>query len=287
MLFGNSLNLKFDKRGLIPAIIQHAETKKVLMYVFMNKEAIKKTKKTGELWLYHRHLKKTWKKGNRTGNTMRVEDMILHHDRNVLLVQVIPKGPACHTGNETCFYENLSKKIRKETEEVAADADDGLEMLRKLFGGEGEIEIGGEKESEDLSEVLQEIEEETEEGVEEVSAAENVPGAAAEKTVIQEEGETPRPQFWQKPDFLESYYKKLGSSKKTLEKGGRKEAANRMIRDIGTATTGLAMAIASGDKRVLLKEGTELVHRLLLLLAMHDVPFEMIRKELEATVNEY
>ncbi len=106
MLFGSTSSLKYNDRNLIPAIIQDHENGRVLMYVYMNKDAVKRSRKSGDLWIYHRKKKKTWKKGNNSGRTIKVVDMFLHHDRNILLISGVPSGPACHTGNETCFYHS-------------------------------------------------------------------------------------------------------------------------------------------------------------------------------------
>lgn len=138
MIFGSKKTLKYNDKGLIPAVVQDANSMDVLMYVYMNHEALKKSRKTRDLWLYHRKEKKVWKKGSKSGRTMRIVDIITHHDRNILLIQVMTKGPACHTGNDTCFYGSYLNDKLSEVQAMEVDelAEDGLEKLRSLFDAE-------------------------------------------------------------------------------------------------------------------------------------------------------
>ncbi len=113
-------NLKFNEQGLIPAIIQDIKTKDVLMMAYMNKESLKKTLKTGNTWFYSRSRQKLWQKGETSGNIQLVKDIKYDCDNDSLLVSVEPKGPACHTGEKTCFHRELEKGVGKveEIEEV-------------------------------------------------------------------------------------------------------------------------------------------------------------------------
>jgi phosphoribosyl-ATP pyrophosphohydrolase/phosphoribosyl-AMP cyclohydrolase len=99
--------LKFDKKGLIPAIIQNAESGKVLMLGYINKESLKKTEQTGHVWFYSRSRQKLWEKGETSGNYLNVRAILKDCDEDTLLIQVDPVGPTCHTGAESCFYRNL------------------------------------------------------------------------------------------------------------------------------------------------------------------------------------
>lgn len=91
--------------GLIPAIIQDAETNKVLMLGFMNKEAYKKTKKEGKVTFYSRTKDRLWTKGEESGNFLYVKEILKDCDKDTVLIKVDPVGPACHTGDDTCFKE--------------------------------------------------------------------------------------------------------------------------------------------------------------------------------------
>ncbi|MDO8734504.1 MAG: phosphoribosyl-AMP cyclohydrolase [Elusimicrobiota bacterium] len=105
------LKLKFDKNGLIPAIIQDAKTKEVLMLAYMNAESVRRTLKTGKTWFYSRSRKKFWMKGEESGNVQKVKNIYVDCDADTLLVLVEPKGAACHTGYNSCFYRTEKGKI--------------------------------------------------------------------------------------------------------------------------------------------------------------------------------
>jgi phosphoribosyl-ATP pyrophosphohydrolase/phosphoribosyl-AMP cyclohydrolase len=101
-------NVKFDSQGLVPVIIQNAETKEVLTLAYANEEALTKTIETNETWLYSRSRSELWNKGATSGNTQKVTAVRLDCDGDSLIYEVIPNGPACHTGTESCFHEILS-----------------------------------------------------------------------------------------------------------------------------------------------------------------------------------
>ncbi|AVQ97928.1 bifunctional phosphoribosyl-AMP cyclohydrolase/phosphoribosyl-ATP pyrophosphatase [Oceanobacillus iheyensis] len=108
--------LSFDKNGLIPAIVQDAESAKVLTLAYMNEEAVMKTIQTGETWFYSRKRQSLWNKGETSGNKQKVKKIKFDCDADALLLHVMPVGPACHTGEETCFHNTLYEK-----EEVASE----------------------------------------------------------------------------------------------------------------------------------------------------------------------
>jgi phosphoribosyl-ATP pyrophosphohydrolase/phosphoribosyl-AMP cyclohydrolase len=99
--------LKFDKKGLIPAIIQNATSGKVLMLGYINKESLEKTLQTGHVWFYSRSRQELWEKGGTSGNYLNVRAILKDCDEDSLLIQVDPAGPTCHTGAESCFYRTL------------------------------------------------------------------------------------------------------------------------------------------------------------------------------------
>jgi len=92
--------------GLLPVIVQDYHTGKVLMHAFMNETAYKKTKKSGKVTFFSRSRQKLWTKGETSGNYLIAKDMILDCDQDTLLVKADPQGPACHTGQDTCFGEH-------------------------------------------------------------------------------------------------------------------------------------------------------------------------------------
>lgn len=99
--------LKWDEKGLIPAVIQDSRTKDVLMVAWMDEEALRRTIDTGTTWFYSRSRQEYWNKGATSGNTQRVERVLYDCDEDTLLVMVTPAGPACHTGERTCFFREL------------------------------------------------------------------------------------------------------------------------------------------------------------------------------------
>ena len=99
--------LKFDEKGLIPAIIQDWKNNEVLMMAYMNKESFLKTLSTKHTNFYSRSRKKLWIKGETSGNTQDVKEMYYDCDNDTLLIKVEQKGVACHTGTRSCFYNKV------------------------------------------------------------------------------------------------------------------------------------------------------------------------------------
>lgn len=106
------LSIDFDKMdGLVPAIIQDADTAKVLMLGFMNREAYDKTMETDKVTFYSRTRKRLWTKGEESGNFLHVVSVKADCDRDTLLIQVHPVGPVCHTGTDTCWGEKNEQPV--------------------------------------------------------------------------------------------------------------------------------------------------------------------------------
>ena len=103
-------NLQFDEKGLIPAIVQDADTGEVLMLGYMNEEAIRLTLSSGEVWFYSRRRQELWHKGETSGNRLIVRELWQDCDSDTILVKAKPLGPVCHTGNKTCFFQKLTKQ---------------------------------------------------------------------------------------------------------------------------------------------------------------------------------
>tara|TARA_Y100000782_G_C10177196_1_gene262395 strand:- start:1829 stop:2416 length:588 start_codon:yes stop_codon:yes gene_type:complete len=116
------MKLDFDKtNGLIPAIIQDANTQTVLMLGYMNEEALKITETTGKVTFFSRSKNRLWTKGETSGNFLTVVDILSDCDNDTLLIKAIPAGPVCHTGNDTCFNETSAKGFVFELENLIAD----------------------------------------------------------------------------------------------------------------------------------------------------------------------
>lgn len=101
--------IKFDINGLAPVIVQDAETKQVLMMAYMNQESLRLTLEKGETVFWSRSRQELWHKGATSGNIQKVVGIRVDCDEDTLLILVKPAGPACHTGNQTCFYRELGK----------------------------------------------------------------------------------------------------------------------------------------------------------------------------------
>lgn len=102
-----SSKLKFDGQGLVPAIVQDATSKEVLTLAYMNKESLQRSLETRETWFFSRSRQGLWHKGSTSGHTQEIVDLRFDCDADALLVLVKPAGPACHTGNYTCFKQSL------------------------------------------------------------------------------------------------------------------------------------------------------------------------------------
>lgn len=121
------LQIKFDEKGLVPAIVQDSSSGQVLMMAYMNEESLAKTIESGYTWFFSRSRQKLWMKGETSGNTQQVEQILYDCDEDTLLVKVKQKGAACHTGNYSCFYRSLDG-----TAQDSAAADDS-NILKELY----------------------------------------------------------------------------------------------------------------------------------------------------------
>ena len=148
------MKIDFDKcGGLVPAIIQDATTKVVLMLGYMNEEALKKTQETGLVTFFSRSRQCLWTKGETSGNYLHVVDIKVDCDNDTLLIQANPDGPTCHTGTDTCwgeenrpnpllFLSELNDFIEKRHEEMPEGSyttslfKDGLNRMAQKVGEE-------------------------------------------------------------------------------------------------------------------------------------------------------
>jgi phosphoribosyl-AMP cyclohydrolase len=101
--------LTYDEDGLLPAVVQDADSKDVLMLAWVDAEAVRRTLDTGTTWFWSRSRREYWNKGATSGNTQHVVDVHYDCDADALLMLVHAAGPACHTGERTCFYRTLER----------------------------------------------------------------------------------------------------------------------------------------------------------------------------------
>ena len=103
-----AVGVRFDERGLVPAVVQQAGTGEVLMVAWMSAESLALTLSTGTTWFWSRSRGELWNKGATSGNVQRVRRVLVDCDADTLLVEVDSPGPACHTGHRSCFYRELA-----------------------------------------------------------------------------------------------------------------------------------------------------------------------------------
>ncbi len=119
--------IKFGADQLIPAVVQDATTREVLMVAYMNEESLTLTQKTGRATFWSRSRNELWEKGKTSGNFMYVKEIRIDCDADCLLILAEPSGPACHTGKRTCFYRNA------EGEEINLEKSDSNDILNRLM----------------------------------------------------------------------------------------------------------------------------------------------------------
>jgi phosphoribosyl-ATP pyrophosphohydrolase/phosphoribosyl-AMP cyclohydrolase len=148
----NVESLKFDERGLIPAIVQDASTREVLTLAYMNRQSLARTLETGQTWFWSRSRNELWHKGETSGNTQQVVSLAHDCDHDAIVVLVKPAGPACHTGARSCFeledtdsnaiLNDLYQLIEQRERERPAGSyttylfDKGLDKILKKVGEE-------------------------------------------------------------------------------------------------------------------------------------------------------
>jgi phosphoribosyl-AMP cyclohydrolase len=116
--------LRFDENGLVPAIVQDANTHQVLMLGFMNIDALRRTLEENRVCFWSRSRQKFWIKGETSGMTLAVKAVCVNCEMNSLLVTAIPAGPTCHTGHTSCYYRQAIEAEWMETQPVIISADE-------------------------------------------------------------------------------------------------------------------------------------------------------------------
>jgi phosphoribosyl-ATP pyrophosphohydrolase/phosphoribosyl-AMP cyclohydrolase len=131
--------IRFDERGLVPVIAQDANTGLVLTLAYANRDAVEKTLESGEAHYFSRSRGELWRKGATSGNTQRVIEVKVDCDGDALLYRVLPSGPACHTGEESCFFTTLSgDEAGVATEGIDSNATPASERVET----NGDVDLG-------------------------------------------------------------------------------------------------------------------------------------------------
>ena len=166
--------LKFDERGLVPCVVQDWRTGEVLTLAYMNEESLARTRESGEAWFWSRSRGELWHKGATSGNVLRVKALRYDCDEDALALLVEPAGPACHTGERTCFYRGEMDPAPHEalpalqrTIEARRAADPEQSYTAQLLADPAQI---GEKVREEAEEVARAAREESDERVREEAA---------------------------------------------------------------------------------------------------------------------
>ena len=158
--------LKFDEKGLIPTIVQDANTGVVLMQAYMNRESLDETLKSGKVCFFSRSRQKLWTKGEESGNFLYLKTILADCDNDSLLVKAVPAGPTCHTGTDTCwgevnreadflfFLQRYLQKRKEDSPEVSYTArliQRGINKVAQKVGEEAvELVIEAKDDNEDL-----------------------------------------------------------------------------------------------------------------------------------------
>lgn len=133
------MDVKFDEKGLVTAVVQNAKTNEVLMVAYMNEETLKMTLETKKATFWSRSRQEVWIKGATSGNYLNVKEVRVDCDGDCLLVLAEPDGPACHTGNRTCFYRDIEGEelVLKEDLSYVMKQDEDTIIERKLSPQDG------------------------------------------------------------------------------------------------------------------------------------------------------
>ena len=168
-------DVAFDEQGLVPCVIQDWRSGEVLTLAYMNAEALRRTQESGELHLYSRSRAEQWHKGATSGNTQTVKALRLDCDGDALLALVEPAGPACHTGERTCFHRGEVDRVaphealpglERTIAQRAAERPDGSYVVSLLDDGA----LAGAKVEEEAEEVARAAREETDDRVDNEAA---------------------------------------------------------------------------------------------------------------------
>jgi phosphoribosyl-ATP pyrophosphohydrolase/phosphoribosyl-AMP cyclohydrolase len=167
--------IRFDPNGLVPCVMQDWRTGELLTLAYMNREALERTQSSGEMWFFSRSRNELWHKGATSGNVQSVRGLRYDCDADAVLALVEPAGPACHTGERSCFHRGDMEPapheavpaLERTVAERSAAADTGSSYTAKLLA---DPSFAGEKVREEAEEVTRAVREESDERVREEAA---------------------------------------------------------------------------------------------------------------------
>jgi phosphoribosyl-ATP pyrophosphohydrolase/phosphoribosyl-AMP cyclohydrolase len=177
-------DIKFDEHGLVPAIIQDANTLQVLTLAYMNAESLNRTIATNETWFWSRSRSSLWHKGETSGNKQRVIDVSIDCDHDAIRILVVPDGPACHTGAQSCFHNQLQNAPVSDDRKDQVQLGDTLTDLFRLVQSRERERPSGSYTTylfdQGLDKILKKVGEESTETI--IAAKNEDPGALARET---------------------------------------------------------------------------------------------------------
>ncbi|MEK3832770.1 MULTISPECIES: bifunctional phosphoribosyl-AMP cyclohydrolase/phosphoribosyl-ATP diphosphatase HisIE [unclassified Paenibacillus] len=132
--------IRWNESGLLPAVIQDARTLEVLMFAYMNPESLQRSLASGQTWFWSRSRSELWHKGGTSGNTQAITSIHYDCDSDTLLVKVVPEGPACHTGENSCFFREIPLDSPATVTDTAGTAVNAAEAESGRFAVLGELE---------------------------------------------------------------------------------------------------------------------------------------------------
>lgn len=251
--YGEALadRIRWDGQGLVPAIVQDAGTREVLMMAYMNRESLLKSCETGETVFWSRSRQELWHKGATSGNTQRIVEMAADCDGDTLLIQVIPNGPACHTGTYTCFDADRSEIAPlSEAQEALVARSEAVAEDAALVARSGAV-------AEDAALVARSGASE-----EDAALAADPYRVLAELEQVIAEREEERPK---------------GAYTTYLFDSG----LDKILKKIAEESAEVLIAAKNGDNKELTGEAGDLLFHLLVLLRERKLPFVQVLNELQ------
>ncbi|WCF08535.1 phosphoribosyl-AMP cyclohydrolase [Paenibacillus thiaminolyticus] len=264
--YGEALadRIRWDGQGLVPAIVQDAGTREVLMMAYMNRESLLKSCETGETVFWSRSRQELWHKGANSGNTQRIVEMAADCDGDTLLIQVIPNGPACHTGTYTCFDADRS--------EIAplSEAQEALVARSEAAAEDAVLVARSEAAAEDAVLVARS------EAVAEDAALVARSGASAEDTALTADPYRVLAELEQVIAEREEERPKGAYTTYLFDSG-----IDKILKKIGEESAEVLIAAKNGDNKELTGEAGDLLFHLLVLLRERKLPFVLVLNELQ------
>ncbi|WII37795.1 phosphoribosyl-AMP cyclohydrolase [Paenibacillus thiaminolyticus] len=277
--YGEALadRIRWDGQGLVPAIVQDAGTREVLMMAYMNRESLLKSCETGETVFWSRSRQELWHKGATSGNTQRIVEMAADCDGDTLLIQVIPNGPACHTGTYTCFDAERSEIAPlSEAQEAlvarsGASAEDAALVARSEAAAEDAVLVARSGASAEDAALVARSEAAAEDAVLVARS-----GAGTEDTALTADPYRVLAELEQVIAEREEERPKGAYTTYLFDSG-----LDKILKKIGEESAEVLIAAKNGDNKELTGEAGDLLFHLLVLLRERKLPFVLVLNELQ------